>query len=106
MPENNSVEERQAQLLCRIAAEDRSALAEFYDETAPGLFSFALRMLTDSQDAEEVIQDVFVQVWTKARSFDPLIGSPFHWVMSIARNRCIDRLRARQRRARVVVGVE
>ena len=106
MLENDSVEQQQAQLLGRIAAEDRSALAEFYDQTAPGLFAFALRMLNHAQDAEEVIQDVFVQVWTKARTFDPTIGLPFSWVVGIARNRCIDRLRARQRRARVLVELE
>ena len=103
MREKNSVEEQQVQLLSRIAEGNRSALAEFYDLMAPVLFAFALRMVSDPQDAEEVIQDVFVQVWTKARMFNPAMGLPFSWVMGIARNRCIDRLRARQRRARVLV---
>ncbi len=106
MPEHNSIEEQQAQLLSRIAAQDRSALAEFYDQTAPGLFAFALRMLGNRQDAEEVIQDVFVQVWTKARTFNPALGLAFSWVVGIARNRCIDRLRARQRRARAAAELE
>jgi RNA polymerase sigma-70 factor (ECF subfamily) len=106
MPDNHSVEELQAQLLRRIAAQDRSAVSEFYDQTAPALFSFALRVLGNSHDAEEVIQDVFVQIWNKAQSFDPAIGQPFHWAMSITRNRCIDRLRARQRRSRVLVEMD
>lgn len=98
-----TAEESQAQLLRRIAAADRDALGEFYDQTARPLFSVAVRMLGNTQEAEEVIQDVFVQIWTKAQTFDPAIGVPFHWAMSIARNRCIDRLRTRQRRSRVLV---
>lgn len=102
----SSVEETQAQLLRRIATGDRDALAEFYDQTAGALFSLALRILNDPPEAEEVIQDVFVQVWDKAATFDPAIGVPFHWVMSITRNRSIDRLRSRQRRSRVMTNWE
>ena len=98
-----TVEAPQAQLLRRIAAQDRDALAEFYDQTARPLFSVAYRMLGNSEESEEVIQDVFVQIWTKAPTFDVNLGLPFHWVLGILRNRCIDRLRARQRRARVIV---
>jgi RNA polymerase sigma-70 factor (ECF subfamily) len=106
MSEDHSIEGQQAQLLRRIAAHESSALAEFYDQTAASLFSFAMRMLNDSHDAEEVIQDVFVQIWNKAPSFDPAIGLAFNWAMSIVRNRCVDRLRSRQRRAKVIVEVE
>jgi RNA polymerase sigma-70 factor (ECF subfamily) len=106
MSEINSVEEQQAQLLRRIAGQDRAALSEFYDQTARIIFSFALRMLGDTHDAEEVVQDVFVQIWNKAQTFDPVIGVPFHWAMGITRNRCIDRLRARHRRSRVLVEME
>ena len=93
-------------LLRRIAAKEGSALAEFYDQIAPSLFSFALRMLNDPHDAEEVIQDVFVQIWNKAPSFDPALGLAHHWAMSIVRNRCIDRLRSRRRRLQVIVETE
>lgn len=103
MPDDSSMEAQQALLLRRIAAQDSGALAEFYDQTATSFFSFALRMLNDAHDAEEVIQDVFMQIWNKAPSFDPALGIAFSWSMSIVRNRCIDRLRARQRRARVLV---
>lgn len=98
-----TAEESQAQLLRRMAAQDRDALAEFYDQTARPLFSVAVRMLGNTQEAEEVIQDVFVQIWTKAQMFNPAIGQPFHWALSMLRNRCIDRLRARQRRSKVIV---
>jgi RNA polymerase sigma-70 factor (ECF subfamily) len=106
MREENPVEESYAELFRRMAEQDRSALALFYDQAAPALYSFALRMLGNSQDAEEVIQDVFAQVWAKAQSFDPSIGEPFHWAIRIARNRCIDHLRARQRRSRHLVELE
>jgi len=91
----------QADLLRRIAAQERAALAEFYDQTAGVLYATALRMLGDASEAEEVVQDVFVQIWTKAGSYDAKLGRPFHWAMGIARNRSIDRLRSRQRRSRV-----
>jgi RNA polymerase sigma-70 factor (ECF subfamily) len=97
------MEELQAELLRRIAARDRDALSEFYDQTARPLFSMACRMLGNVADAEEVIQDVFVQIWTKAGKFDAEKGQPFHWVVALTRNRCIDGLRARQRRSRIMV---
>ena len=103
MLDNPSIETQQADLLRRIAAQDSAALSEFYDQTATSLFSFALRMLNNTHDAEEVIQDVFMQIWSKAASFDPEMGLAFSWSMSIVRNRCIDRLRSRQRRSRVMV---
>jgi RNA polymerase sigma-70 factor (ECF subfamily) len=102
MLENKAIAESQADLLHRIAARDLSALEDFYDQTSKPLFSVALRILGDVAEAEEVIQDVFVQIWEKASTFDPTLGAPFHWALSIARHRSIDRLRARQRRARLV----
>jgi len=103
MRDDPSIEAQQAQLLRRIAARDSAAMSEFYDHMAGSLFSFALRMLNNADDAEEVIQDVFMQIWNKAPSFDPGIGAAFNWCMGILRNRCLDQLRARQRRSRVIV---
>jgi RNA polymerase sigma-70 factor (ECF subfamily) len=97
------IEELQGELLRRIASQDRDALSEFYDQTARPLFSIACRMLGNAADAEEVIQDVFVQIWTKAAMFDAQKGQPFHWALALTRNRCIDGLRARQRRSRIIV---
>jgi RNA polymerase sigma-70 factor, ECF subfamily len=101
-----AVEELQAELLRRIATRDCGALGEFYDQTARPLFSIACQMLGNAGEAEEVIQDVFVQIWTKAGAFDAAKGHPFHWALSITRNRSIDRLRARQRRSRVMVDLD
>jgi RNA polymerase sigma-70 factor (ECF subfamily) len=101
MLEQQATAEPQARLLDRIAGRDLEALEEFYDQTSTPLFSVALRILGDAAEAEEVIQDVFVQIWEKAPIFDATLGSAFHWALSIARHRAIDRLRARQRRARL-----
>ena len=106
MVAQQTAEESQAQLLLRIAAQDAQALAEFYDLTAKPLFSLAVRILGDVSEAEEVIQDVFVQIWKNAPSFDPLLAPAFHWALSITRHRSIDRLRSRQRRARLIENLE
>ena len=102
MLEPQAAEDSQAELLRRVAAQDLQALSDFYDQTAGPFFSVALRILGDAGEAEEVIQDAFVQIWQKAASFDPMLGSAFHWALSIARHRAIDRVRGRQRRARLL----
>ena len=92
----------QTELLRRISEQDHKAVAEFYDQVAGVLFSTAMRILRDTHDAEEILQDVFVQVWNKAGDFDPALGTALHWTLAITRHRCIDRLRSRQRRSRLV----
>lgn len=101
MLEQQAAAEAQARLLDRIAGRDLEALEQFYDQTSTPLFSVALRILGDPAEAEEVIQDVFVQIWEKAGTFEAALGSAFHWALSITRHRAIDRARARQRRARL-----
>lgn len=88
-------------LLRRVAERDQAAFAALYDRVAGVLFSNAIHMLGDRREAEEVVQDVFLQIWTKAGAFDSELGSPLSWMLAITRNRCIDRLRSRQRRSRV-----
>ena len=97
-----AAEESQTELLRRVAARDHAALAELYDTLGGVLFSTAVRILGDPREAEEVIQDVFVQIWNRAASFDGTLGAPFHWTLGITRNRCIDYLRSRQRRSRLL----
>ncbi len=106
MLDRKAGEESQTLLLGRITAQDRQALAEFYDQTAGFLFSASMRILGDPHEAEEVIQDVFVQIWDKAATFDAAMGSPFHWALSITRNRSIDRLRSRERRSRLMTELQ
>lgn len=91
-----------AQLLRRIAEQDHQAVGEFYDQVAGILFSTAVRILRDTHDAEEIVQEVFIQIWGKARDFDPAMGTAIHWTLAITRHRCIDRIRSRQRRSRLM----
>lgn len=102
MLELQTAEESQTELLRRVATQDSQALAELYDNLSGVLFSTAVHILGDTREAEEVIQDVFVQIWTRAATFDVALGAPFHWTLSITRHRCIDYLRARQRRTRLL----
>ena len=88
-------------LLQRIAMRDESALAAFYDRHSRLAYSLIVRILGDSSDAEDVLQETFVRVWTRADTYEPLLGSPVTWLTRIARNRAIDRLRARRVRANV-----
>jgi len=88
-------------LLQRIAARDDAAVAEFYDRHSRLTFAIIRRILQSPSDAEEVLQETFVRVWSRADTYDPRLGSPAAWVVRIARNRAIDRLRARQARADV-----
>src|SRR3989442_10119628 len=84
-----------AAALVRAAGGDRAALRLVYQDTSAKLFGVCLRILKDRSEAEDVLQDVYVTVWRKAATFDPGRASPITWMVAIARNRAIDRLRAR-----------
>jgi RNA polymerase sigma-70 factor (ECF subfamily) len=85
-------------LLRRLAAGETSALGEFYDVFAGLVNGLALRILRDAADAEDVVQEVFLQVWRQASRFDPTRGSVEAWLCTIARTRALDRLRRRTAR--------
>jgi RNA polymerase sigma-70 factor (ECF subfamily) len=80
--------------LARVAGGDRTALQIIYQGTSAKLFGICLRILNDKSEAEDVLQEVYLTVWRKASSFDPARASPITWLVAIARNRSIDRLRA------------
>ena len=80
--------------LGRIPAGDRAALQTVYRLTSAKLFGVALRILGERSEAEDVLQEVYVTVWRKAVDFDAAKASPMTWLIAIARNRAIDRLRA------------
>jgi DNA-directed RNA polymerase specialized sigma24 family protein len=84
-----------AAALVRVGGGDRAALRIVYQDTSAKLFGVCLRILKDRSEAEDVLQDVYVTVWRKAATFDPGRASPITWMVAIARNRAIDRLRAR-----------
>lgn len=83
-------------LLERAAADDRASLKSLYECTSAKLYGICLRLLGDDAEAQEVLQDVYLTVWRKGASFDSTRASPITWLSTIARNRCLDRLRARQ----------
>lgn len=85
-------------LLQQIQSGDEDALLSLHDQFATPVYSVAYRVLGDTQDAEEVTQDVFLKLWDKARSFDPDKGKFISWLLTIARRSAIDLLRKRQRR--------
>jgi RNA polymerase sigma-70 factor (ECF subfamily) len=83
-------------LLQRIAIRD--------DRHSRRAYSVIMRILGSQSDAEDVLQETFVRVWSRAESYDALMGTPSAWLTRIARNRAIDRLRARRVRGNVAVG--
>jgi RNA polymerase sigma-70 factor, ECF subfamily len=91
---------RDLALLARIASRDQSALGELYDRHSRLLFGLILRIIRERGEAEEVLQEVFVQAWTRADSYKAALGSPVGWLIGIARNRAVDRLRSNAVRSR------
>lgn len=82
-------------LLDRIGAGDQSSLKSLYEATSAKLFGVILRILIERGEAEDVLQEVYITVWRKAAEFDATRASPITWMVTIARNRAIDRLRAK-----------
>lgn len=91
-----------AGLVQRIAQGDRRAMAELYDRFSGPLYGSALHILHDSAEAQDVVHDAFVTLWEKAGSFDATRGSAFSWAVTLVRNRAIDRVRMRRRRAELL----
>jgi RNA polymerase sigma-70 factor (ECF subfamily) len=90
-------QEEERVLLVRLRAREEAALAELYDHLAPWVLGVAHRILHDADEAEEVLSDVFMQVWSRIHQHDARRGPLVPWVLSIARNRALDGLRRRGR---------
>jgi RNA polymerase sigma-70 factor (ECF subfamily) len=86
-------------LIVRTSMKDRAAFDLLYRQTSAKLFGVCLRVLNDRGDAEEALQEVFVKIWTKADRFAVSDLSPISWLVAIARNHAIDRIRARRKPA-------
>ncbi|MGH9358337.1 MAG: sigma-70 family RNA polymerase sigma factor [Terriglobia bacterium] len=96
VPDNAEPRVTDLELIRRITAGDESALASLYDRYSGIVYSVALRVLQDSGAAEEVLQDIFYQLWCNAANFDASRGTLGAWLLVSARNRSIDRLRRRK----------
>lgn len=88
-----------ARLLRRMALRDKAAFAELYDRFSRPLYATALRIVGDATEAQDIVHDVFLTLWEKAGVFARERGSAFGWAVTLARNRAIDRVRSRRRRA-------
>ncbi|WP_425297600.1 ECF RNA polymerase sigma factor SigK [Nocardia asiatica] len=83
-----------AALLAAAGAGDRGAFTEFYQLTSPRVFGLTVRILRSHAAAEEVTQEVYLQVWTMADRYDATLASPVGWIMMLAHRRAVDRVRA------------
>jgi RNA polymerase sigma-70 factor, ECF subfamily len=83
-------------LLARVAMGDRDAFSVLYDATSAKLLGIALRILKDRDAAEDALQEAFIKIWHKADSYSANGLSPMTWLITVARNTAIDRLRARR----------
>ena len=84
-------------LIQRIATQDREAFSQFYDRYSSLVYSLTLRMLKAQSDAEDLLQEVFMQVWRQAANYSRDRGTPEAWIINIARSRTIDKLRSIRR---------
>ena len=104
-PESVAAAERahfDAELMRRMGRSDREAFAQLYDRFSRPLFATALRILHNSAEAEDIVQDVFLALWEKAAAFESGRGSAFAWAVTLTRNRAIDRVRMRKRRSELL----
>ena len=90
-----------SRLLARAGLGDRAAFATLYERTSSHLFAVVLRINRDRAQAEDILQEVYVNVWRAASSFDAAQSQPLTWLTSIARNRAIDSLRRQQTQPRM-----
>jgi len=91
------------EMLALIVKGDQRAFSQLYDRLNGPLYSLAIRMLGDASEAQDALQEVFLQIWRRAPSYDPEQSSVFSWAVLMTRSRVIDRLRGRDRRSRVIV---
>jgi len=88
------------ELMRRVAADDEAAIAKLYDRFGPLVYRMAYQTMPDRAEAEDVVQEVFVRLWSTAGRFDPKRAALVTWVMLLARRLMVDRLRRMQARIR------
>lgn len=90
-----------AKLIVRVSMKDRAAFDSLYHQTSAKLFGVCLRLLRDRVEAEDALQEVYLKIWTRADRFVVSDLSPMSWLLVVARNHAIDRLRSRRAPAAV-----
>ncbi|MBW1638117.1 sigma-70 family RNA polymerase sigma factor [Microbacterium resistens] len=96
VPEDGTARDAVADLLVRIAADDRDAFAELYDLLSGRVFGLILRVVVNRAQSEEVLQEVFLEIWQSAARFAPNRGQGRSWILTIAHRRAVDRVRSSQ----------
>jgi len=104
IPVGDDQGQEQSRLLAAMARGEKSALSALYDSLSRPLYSLAYRIVNDSAEAQDIVQDVFLQIWQKAGTYDTSRGSVFGWAATLTRNRAIDRVRMRKRRSELLAG--
>ena len=89
-------------LLQKIVQQEQAALSQLYDRYARVLYAMALKILNSVDEAEEVVLDVFSQVWKTAHSYDPRRAQVDDWLFMLTRSRALDRLRKRRQQAQII----
>lgn len=87
--------EKERILLGKISLKDEKSFAELYDRYSRIIFSLALKIVKNREDAEEILQNVFLQIWDKAASFDSQKGNVYAWIVTMTRNKSIDKIRSK-----------
>lgn len=85
-------------LLARVVKGDAQAFSQLYDQSSTLLYTMALRMLGNKEDANELLQEVYLEVWRKVSRYDVGRGTPLAWLVTLTRSRALDRIRARNAR--------
>jgi RNA polymerase sigma factor (sigma-70 family) len=93
-------------LFARIAGGDLDAFAAFYDRHEAVLFGVALRILRDEREAEDVLQDAAVLIWERAPGYNPTLGKPLSWAVTVVRNKAVDRIRSARRKSDLLEALE
>jgi len=102
MPSPDERPQADARLLQRMAQRDKAAFAELYDRFSRPLCATAFRVVNDATEAQDIVHDAFITLWEKAAVFESERGSAFAWAVTLVRNRAIDRVRMRRRRAELL----
>jgi RNA polymerase sigma-70 factor, ECF subfamily len=87
-------------LIERVSRKDSAALSELYDRHSSLMYSIIIRILKEREESEDILQEVFINVWEKAEKYDKQLGNPSAWLARVARNRAVDRLRSKNYKTR------
>src|SRR5262249_15579351 len=99
----NVIQDQELLRVQRLQARDESALAELYDQHNALLYAVVLRILRSPTEAEDVLQEAWLQIWNRAESYDPGRGPVGAWILTIARSRALDRYRSLSARRRAEI---